>query len=49
MGQQYGPPALLDDIVVTIRMRKDGLSSTLDVGEVKARESLYLQKKFKEA
>jgi hypothetical protein len=48
MGQQYGPPALLNDIVVTIRMRKDGLSSTLDVDEVKARESRYLQKKFKE-
>lgn len=48
MGQQYGPPALLDDILVTIRMRAQGLSSTLNVGEVKSKESLYLQKKFGE-
>lgn len=45
MGQQYGPPALLHDDVVTIRMRKDGLSSTLDIDKVKADESLYLRKK----
>ena len=48
MGLQYGPPALLNKIVVTIRMRADGLSSTLNIDEVKFQESLYLQKKFGE-
>jgi hypothetical protein len=46
MGRLYGPPALLHDDVVTVRMRKDGLSSTLDVDAVKNSESLYLRKKF---
>lgn len=48
MGQEYGPPALLNEIVVTIRMRAEGLSSTLDVDLVKSQESSYLQKKFGE-
>lgn len=48
LGQAYGPPALLNELLVTIRMRSQGLSSILDIGEVKARESLYLQKKFGE-
>ncbi len=48
MGRAHGAPALLTDLLVTIRMRSDGLSSTMNVDEVKARESLYLQKKFGE-
>ncbi len=48
MGLQYSAPVLLNELLVTIRMRSAGLSSTLDVGTVKARESLYLQKKFGE-
>ncbi len=48
MGQQYGPPALLNKIVITIRMRAEGLSSTLDVDTIKSQELSYLQKKFGE-
>ena len=48
MGQEHGAPALLHGIVVTIRMRAEGLSSTLNVNKVRFQELLYLQKKFGE-
>lgn len=48
MGQQYGPPVLINELLVTIRVRAEGLSSKIDIETVRAKESSYLQKKFGE-
>lgn len=48
MGQLYGAPALIADLLVTIRIRAMATSATIPVNEVKIRESLYIQKKYKE-
>jgi len=46
LGMEYGPPALIANSLVTVRMRKDGLSSTLDLDAIKTKEQRYLQKKY---
>jgi len=46
MGKIYGSPALLHEELITIRMRSQGLSSTLDLDKVKMDEIAYLDKKY---
>ncbi len=45
LGQEYGPPALLPDMLVTISMRDTSVSAGMDIPTVKAREQEYVQNK----
>ena len=45
-GKKHGPPALVMNTLVTIRMRKDGISAQSDIGEIKNKEHRYLDVKY---
>lgn len=45
LARQYGPPALITDMLVTVAMRNTAVSATMDIPTVKAREQTYVQEK----